>query len=255
MTTSAAPIVMLDDAPTSLGLHSVRLPFSRTWERSASRPQIVVSSTAQFLRQFPAGPVRRRRERLLLLSKTIGAATLDNVERIFDAVVVVEPSPSLVDILRADNRDELFIAGGYDPLSQQVLLHRGDLSTLVIPLVWFASTASGPAPDPYRLRIVNHGQTVALGDYQASADAILYEHDVAYRARAKKRALDRDRSFGGSLKRLRLQKGLDRRGFEPELSAKTIARIERNEVAKPRGRTLSLLAKKLAVKPKDIASY
>ena len=254
MTNLASPIAVLDDAPKTLGLSRVSAPFSRTWSKDTSSVQVIVSSTAQFLRGMPPGVVHRRHERLLLLSR-IAPATLDNVESLFDAVVIAEPSPDLVEVLRADNRDELFVRASYDPVAEQVVLHRGDLSALVVPLRWFAPTPRGPKPDPQRVRIIDGGQTLALGDYEAAADAILYEFDPEYRRRAKKRAVERDNSFGGSLRRLRLQKGLSRDDFAPTLSAKTVARIERGDVEKPHGATLEFLAKKLGVRVDEMASY
>jgi Helix-turn-helix len=255
VTMDAASIVVLDDAPASLGLRSVRAPFSRTWAMSTTSRQIVVSATAQFVKDLPTGPVQRRRERLLLLSQDLSPATLDNVERVFDAVVVAEGSPEIAEILRAENRDELFLAASYDRMAGHVLLHRGDLRTLAVPLRSFTKAPHGPKPDPTKLRITDHGQTVALGAYEASADAILYENDPVYRARAKKRALAHDTSFGGALRRLRLQRGLLRTDFEPALTAKTVARLERSEVARPRGKTLAAIAKRLGVAPDEIAAH
>lgn len=254
MTSLASPIAVLDEAPKTLGLARVSAPFSRTWSKDSAGVQVIVSSTAQFLRDMPVGVVHRRRERLLLLAQ-IEPATLDSVESLFDAVVVAEPSPDLVDILRAENRDELFVRASYDPVARQVVIHRGDLSTLVVPLTWFTPSPRGPKPDATRVRITDGGQTLALGDYEAAADAILYEFDPDYRRRAKKRAVARDTSFGGSLRRLRLQKGLARTDFAPTLSAKTVARIERGEVEKPHGSTLAFLAKKLGVRVDEIAGY
>lgn len=229
----------------------VRAPFSRTWKKGV---QLVVSSTAQFLRGMHTGVVHRGTERLLLLSP-VEPATLDSVESLFEAVVLVEPSPDLVDILSAENRDELFLRASYDPVAEHVVIHRGDLSTLVVPLSWFRPTTHGPKADAARVRVVDSGQTLALGDYEAAADAILYEFDPAYRRRAKQRAVARDPSFGGSLRRLRLQKGLARTDFAPALSAKTVARIERGEVENPNKATLAHLAKKLGVCVDEIASY
>jgi hypothetical protein len=54
---------------------------------------------------------------------------------------------------------------------------------------------------------------VRLDAYEAATDAILYEFDEAYRRRAKRRRLVQDRSLGGALRRLRLQKGLRRADF------------------------------------------
>lgn len=254
MTSLAAPIAVLDEAPKTLGLARVRAPFSRTWSAESSDVKVIVSSTVQFLRGMPAGVVRRRRERLLLLAR-VEPATLHTVESLFDAVVVAEASAGLVEILRAENRDELFVHASYDPVAQHVVIHRGDLSTLVVPLRWFAPVPRGPRPDPTRVKVIDGGQTLALGDYEAAADAILYEFDPDYRRRAKKRAVERDSTFGGALRRLRLQRGLARTDFAPTLSAKTVARIERGEVEKPHGTTLAFLAKKLGVRAEEIASY
>lgn len=254
MTSRVSPIAVLDEAPRTLGLSRVTAPFSRTWSRGSTGVRVIVSSTAQFLRDIPAGVVRRRPERLLLLAK-IAPATRDSVESLFDAVVDAEPSPDLVDILRAENRGELFLRASYDPVAKHVVIHRGDLSTLVVPLAWFAPTPHGPKPDATRVCVTDGGQTLALGEYEAAADAVLYEFDPDYRRRAKERSVARDRSFGGSLRRLRLQKGLARKDFAEMISAKTVARIERGEVAKPRNATLAFLAKKLGVRADEIAGY
>jgi transcriptional regulator with XRE-family HTH domain len=82
----------------------------------------------------------------------------------------------------------------------------------------------------------------------------LYEADPEYRSRltAKRRA--EDKTFGACLRRLRLQRGLRQSDFG-EVTAKTIARIERGETDAPHGRTLSLIARHLQVEPKDIASF
>ena len=64
----------------------------------------------------------------------------------------------------------------------------------------------------------------------------------------------KDASFGGSLRRLRLQKGLSRSDFAP-LSSKTIARLERGEVEVPHGDTLEAIARRLGVPAAEISSY
>jgi hypothetical protein len=63
-----------------------------------------------------------------------------------------------------------------------VIVVRGSLDTLVVPLVTFEPSPTGLTPDFDRFRIVDNGQTLAFGDYEATVDAILYEHDAAYRA-------------------------------------------------------------------------
>lgn len=98
------------------------------------------------------------------------------------------------------------------------------------------------------------GQTVALGDYEASVDAMLYEFDPQARRRMRRREIGADATFGGSLRRLRIHKGLRRSDFAP-ISAKSIARIERGEIEAPRGATIAVIAKRLGVRPDQIKSF
>ena len=114
------------------------------------------------------------------------------------------------------------------PADAAVILYRGNLDPLVVPLPWFRKRSAGLNPNISDLAVTDFGQTVRLGDYEAATDAILYEFDGEYRRRAKKRQIATDR-----LRRLRLQKGLHRSDF-PGLTAKEIARIERGEVRNPR---------------------
>jgi hypothetical protein len=96
--------------------------------------------------------------------------------------------------------------------------------------------------------------TVAFGGYEASADGILYEFDPAYRQKLKKERQASEKSFGASLRRLRLQRRLKRGDFAP-VAAKTIARIERGDVERPQGKTLEAIEKKLGMNAEQIESY
>jgi len=166
------------------------------------------------------------------------------------------PDDELGEVLRhgkAETQD-LFIAGLVDATTKTVLLVRGDLTEIVVPLSAFAAPPTGAGPDFSRLAIGDYGQTIQFGEYEAAADAILYEFDADYRRRLRKKRLEEERTFGVSLRRLRLQRRLTRDDFAP-LSEKTIARIERGETPKPHEKTLALLAKRLRVKPQEIAEY
>jgi hypothetical protein len=198
-------------------------------------------------------------QRLLSLEPANGAPH-GLLHAIFRFVVSAEegvrllPIDELADVLGSANRDDLFVGGAVAPDDAAVVLYRGNLEPLVVPLTWFRSRPGGSKPDPSRLAVTDFGQTVRLGKYEAATDAILYEFDETYRRRAKKRRLKQDRSFGGALRRLRLQKGLRRSDF-PGITPKEIARIERGEVKKPHSRTLSGLGKRLGVRPEGIASF
>jgi hypothetical protein len=160
----------------------------------------------------------------------------------------------LADVLGSPNREDLFVGGAVVSDDAAAILYRGNLEPLVVPLAWFRARPDGPKPGPTDLAVIDAGQTVRLGEYEAATDAILYEFDDAYRRRAKKRELERDTSFGGALRRLRLEKGLRRTDFHG-LTPKEIARIERGEVKKPHPRTVAILAKHLGVPAKQVSTY
>lgn len=164
-------------------------------------------------------------------------------------------SDELVEALAADNRKDLFIGGSVDPSSQTVTLWRGSLVPLTVPFRAFEPSGDGTTPDFSRFAIADCGQTVQLGDYEAATDALLYEFDPVYRRRVNRERLETEQSFGAALRRLRKQRGLTREDFAPEVAAKTIARIERGEVQRIQKRTLEALARRLQVRPEEIASF
>jgi hypothetical protein len=157
-------------------------------------------------------------------------------------------------VVAGKDAGDRFIGGAVDPMTQTVALMRGDFTTIVVPFSFFKESGDGAQPDFSKLSFDDYGLTVKLGDYEASADGILYEHDIVYRRKLNKAHKQAEKSFGASLRRLRLQRRLSRSDF-PGLSSKTIARIERNEVQKPHGKTLKSIASRLEVMPDEIESY
>lgn len=164
------------------------------------------------------------------------------------------PTDELAEVLSTANRADLFIGAAVARADAAVILYRGNLEPLVVPLSWFRERPDGPRPDLSDVAVTDFGQTVRLGDYEAATDAILYEFDDDYRRRAKKRQLETDRSLGGALRRLRLQKGVRQSDF-PGVTAKEIARIERGEVKRPHQHTLAAIANRLSVATDDISTY
>ncbi len=140
------------------------------------------------------------------------------------------------------------------PRDRALVLYRGNLERLVVPFSWFKTVPKGPRPDFSRSCVADFGQTIALGEYEAAVDAVLFEFDADARRRMKDREIAQDDSFGGALRRRRLELGLSRSDFAP-LRAKTIARIERGEVAEPHGATMDVIAQRLGVSADEIGSY
>jgi len=164
------------------------------------------------------------------------------------------PFDELAEVLADEGRGDLFIGGYADMENQTLTLVRGDLRRLSVPLSMFRPSGTGATPDPSGLTFTDCGNTVRLGEYEAAADAILYEADPDFRSRllAKKRA--EDKTFGACLRRLRLLRGLRQADFGA-VTAKTLARLERGETAAPHGNTLKVIAARLGVEPNEITSY
>jgi hypothetical protein len=132
-------------------------------------------------------------------------------------------------------------------------LVRGNFERVNMALSVFSSS-EGPKPDFNRFTLDDYGHTVRFGEFEASAHFILYEADAAYRKRINAKRRAEEKGFGASLRRLRIQRRISQGGF-PGISAKTIGRIERGEVAKPQGATLATVSKTLRVAPQDIETY
>jgi hypothetical protein len=163
------------------------------------------------------------------------------------------PVNELLEILADEHPEDFCIAAQWIEAAKAVALWRGDFTMLTVQLDWFC-TPGAPEPDPARLSIEDYGRTLRMGDYQASFDAVLYEHDAAARRRIRARMRKRDRTLGGSIRRLRELRGMRRHEFG-EIDDKTIARIERGEVKKPRGTTLKAIASRLGVPVEELPTY
>jgi hypothetical protein len=164
------------------------------------------------------------------------------------------PPEQVMRILGGDAPEDRVVAGMVDQAAGNLLLYRGDLQPVVAPLESFNARGS-VKPNFDDFEITDWGHTVRLGEFEAATDAILYENDSEFRRRKKQERRAGERTFGASLRRLRLQRELRQSDFEPEVTAKTIARIENGEVERSHGRTLRHIAHTLRVEPDEIESY
>ena len=164
------------------------------------------------------------------------------------------PPEELAEVLVTENKRYLFIGGTVDSENEIITLWRGDLTSLAIPFSAFTPSDDGIKPNFTAFSVTDYGHTVRLGEYEAAADALLYEFDSDYRKMLSKQRSESDRSFGSALRRLRKQRGLTQEDFSP-LSPKTIARIEQGIVKRLRPKTLSLIADRLHVEPDDIKTF
>lgn len=254
-----APVYVLDDEelmmPSAVKVRSAEDVRRAYAEKKHSVWFAADSASLSILAK--AVTIGKPRHALLALAK-MSMARRGLLDALF--AVVVEPTVTrmlprdeLREVLVADNRQDLFVAAHVDPEDDVLVLFRGDLRSLIVPLSHFKGKKGGPKPDPKKVSVADYGQTICLGDYEIAADALLYELDPDARRRAKHREIKTDSSLGASIRRLRLQRGLSRDDFD-SLSAKTVARIERGEV-EPRGTTLATIAKTLGVPADELPSF
>lgn len=206
---------------------------------------------------IPAPAPTRNGASHLVALEPIEPRRLPLLHHLFKSVItgaeLLEPI-DLLDVVESYKRRDLFIGGAVDADDEALVLYRGDFSSLLVPFGWFEPRPAAGPPDWTRFQVTDFGQTLRMGDYEAATDAILYEFDPVFRREEKARLLEQDDSFGGALRRLRLQRGLRQSDFPP-LSVKEVARIERGEVRKPHRNTLLTLASHLGVEPDAIADY
>ena len=187
------------------------------------------------------------------------SATLPALRKCFDRIAFGPadrflPPDELAEAMSAPHREELFIGGLVNHESQIVTLWRGDFDSLEVPFSAFDVSGDGIAPDFNAFSVTDYGQTVRLGEYEAAADALLYEFDEKFRRRKNKDRLKTEQGLGASIRRLRKQRGLRRDDFAP-LDPKTIARIEQGKVSTIHDKTKQAIANKLRVKAEELASY
>lgn len=234
-------------------------PFAEGLKRRSTWVSFSKASTERLLKSAVSHRNLFRDARLLMLFPP-RRESMTSLLSLFDQVLgVVEgfrwlPKRELVGALTSNDASHRIIGGIADPKAKVLSLVRGNLETILAPFSSFPASGDGTKPDFARLRFIDYGHTVALGEYESSADVIFYELDPAYRRWLNKYRKESERTFGAALYRLRLQRRLRRTDFSP-ISSKEIARIERGEVAKPHQRTLDVLAARLDVRPEEIETF
>lgn len=200
----------------------------------------------------------RSLSRLFLLGdvKAEMRAALDSI---FKDVIVAPASTTLsieelIEVFHSSHSGNFVVSGSVDRTVGVLSLIRGNMEKLMVPISAFKRSADGVEPDFNDFSIVDSGQTLKFGEYEASVDSVLYEFDPKFRRLEKAARAKKDRTFGACLRRLRLQRGLRQTDF-PNLDAREIGRIERGEVKKPRKSTIEILARVLKVEPNEIVTF
>ena len=225
--------------------------------KTRSRTQWIVRDVAGLNKVLVTVRPRETWHRLLLLDAEASRPRRVMLRSYFRSILNPEnllPPGDLAAVLATPHPEDYFIGGVVNHEDTTVILHRGDFESVVVPFAWFHTTPGQPVPDFQRFRLTDHGQTVCLGEYEAAADAILFDFDAEVRRRQKSNALSQDTSLGASIRRLRIQRGLSRDLFRG-ISEKTIARIEHGQVVNPHKSTLTKIARRLGVSIDALGSY
>lgn len=201
------------------------------------------------------GTPRRRRGTLLVMD-----AVRDDVLALFmnwfDRVVLLPrsrlPAVELAAVFNREDRADFCVGGTIDLDLGVAILLRGDLSVLAAPLTDFPTSGDGTHPDFRDFEVEDHGRTLRFGSYEAAFDAILYLHDAEYRRRIREKRAG-ETTLGTAVRRLRKQRCL--RLEDLGHLAKTVARIERGEVRRPRRATLSAVAERLGTTVEELAQF
>ncbi len=210
-----------------------------------------------------AGHLLQRRGQARIEARTLIWEPMSSWERpLVDAVFArgqsrpqhLLPAAKLLEVVTAAHRRDLCIGGTVLAAQGVVVLIRGDLEALTVPLGQFGPTPLTVVPDFSDFEIADFGQTLRFGLCEAAFDAVLYQCDPDYRRRLKAQRRAEEQTLGASIRRLRLQKGLRQEDFG-EVPARTVARIENGEVVRPQRATLEVLAGRLGVEVGELGGY
>ena len=151
-----------------------------------------------------------------------------------------------LEILEAPDRRERLIGGLLDAPTATVTFWSGDLRPLVLQTDWIGQRVGTKELGAGGWRIADGGRVVEIGSSKLPAHDILCQGDVEFRRELRRRRWAADESLGGRVRVLRKKLGLRREDF-PGIDAKTVARIERNEIRRPQRETLRLISQTLGL--------
>jgi hypothetical protein len=198
----------------------------------------------------------RRRRRTLLLTEAVRDDILTLFTNGFDRVVLLPRArlsgDELAGVFAREDRADFCIGGTIDLDLDVAVLLRGDLDIITAPLSDFPPSGDGTRPDFQAFEVVDFGRTLRFGRYEAAFDAVLYLHDAGYRRRIRDGRAGGN-PLGASVRRLRKQRGLRLEALGS--LAKTVARIERGEVRRPRRATLQAVAERLGTTVEELAQF
>lgn len=80
------------------------------------------------------------------------------------------------EIFEQANPGRYFTAGSIDYLERKIFFWRGNDKLVIVPFDYFNASGDGTKPDFHDVAIIDCGQTVRLGKYEATVEGILDEY-------------------------------------------------------------------------------
>jgi hypothetical protein len=206
-------------------------------------------------------PSHRHRADTVLIPADIQPLSAVPIRGIFDDVAtgaefLFLPEKDLVEALRSHDFEDRAVGASYSPENQVMTFITGDRRRVIVPSSDILPNPVMGKPDFTSIAVTDGGHTVTFGSaYEVAFDGLRYNHDPAYRKVVRKRARDKDRSFGACLRRARFHKGLGQDDFG--ITDRTIRRIESGTDGEGSisRRTKQFIERRLGMSFEQIKSY
>lgn len=82
------------------------------------------------------------------------------------------PEDKMREVLQCDRRNHLVIGGYVNTDQHEVVLWTGNLVRFVVPFFEFEPSGDGIAPDFEDFSVIDYGNTLKFGDYEAAVDSL-----------------------------------------------------------------------------------
>ena len=162
----------------------------------------------------------------------------------------------LVAALRAQDKADRAVGACYNAATELLVFFTGDAKRLVVPVATIAEDKVMGKPDLQAVALIDGGKTVTFGRrYRVTFEDIRIGLDPVYRTAVRQRDREQDLTFGGGLRRARIDKGFEQKDFG--LSDRTLRRIETGIIKESgiRLATRKLIEKKLGMTFDEIRRY
>jgi hypothetical protein len=106
----------------------------------------------------------------------LAAENHEALSRVINATLTKE---ELLEAFNAPNRAKLVIGATYSPQKASLTLYTAAFERIEVPTSWFKARPASPPVELSRLAVTDYGQTLRLGEFEVSVDALLADFGPA----------------------------------------------------------------------------